>query len=338
MISTRDIELKEDYANKLLIEKHVAYLKKYAEEKDGVEQITSEFLKMSGMYWCLNALYLMKTIDKNSSELDSILRFIQECQCAEGGFGASINHDPHILHTLSAIQILVMMNKCNDKYVDIEKCGQYIKSLQQPDGSFAGDKWGEVDTRFSFCGLATMKLINKLHEIDLDKATDYVFQCHNDIDGGFGSRPGSESHAAYVYCCVGSIAIANKIDKLKNKDLLAEWLSERQLPSGGLNGRPEKLPDLCYSWWCLSSLSMIKAIDSIDKSKLYKFILACQDPELGGFSDRPGNFVDPYHTMFALSSLSLIAYNKQTTEEWNVELRSTLKEINPVLCLPQELM
>lgn len=61
--------------------------------------------------------------------------------------------------------------------VDVESVVGYVRKLQQPDGSFTGDKWGglggcvlcadsglcycagEVDTRFSFCALAILALL-----------------------------------------------------------------------------------------------------------------------------------------------------------------------------------
>ena len=38
------------------------------------------------------------------------------------------------------------MLDCVDK-IDVEGVVRYIQSLQQEDGSFTGDKWGEVDNR-----------------------------------------------------------------------------------------------------------------------------------------------------------------------------------------------
>lgn len=110
--------------------------------------------------------------------------------------------------------------------------------------------------------------------VDVDKAVEHISASEN-IDGGYGSRPGSESHAGQIYPCVGALTIANRTD-LIDADRLGAWLSERQLPNGGLNGRPEKLEDVCYSWWVLSSLTMIDRIHWIDKSKLVNFILKSQ--------------------------------------------------------------
>lgn len=111
---------------------------------------------------------------------------------------------------------------------------------------------GEVDTRFSFCALASLTLLGQLHSVNVAKSVQFVLSCMN-FDGGFGSMPGSESHAGQVsvftpvnlwapsppllkvYCCVGALALAGALYHV-DADRLGWWLSERQLPSGGLNG------------------------------------------------------------------------------------------------------
>uniref|UniRef100_A0A8B9EG54 protein geranylgeranyltransferase type II n=1 Tax=Anser cygnoides TaxID=8845 RepID=A0A8B9EG54_ANSCY len=245
----------------------------------------SEYLRMSGVYWGLTAMDLMGQLHRMNKE--EILHFIKSCQHECGGISASIGHDPHLLYTLSAVQILILYDSLH--VVDVNKIVEYIQNLQKEDGSFAGDKWGEIDTRFSFCAAATLALLGKLDTIDVGKAVEFVLSCMN-FDGGFGCRPGSESHAGQIYCCTGFLAITDQLHQI-NADLLGWWLCERQLPSGGLNGRPEKLPDVCYSWWVLASLKMIGRLHWIDREKLRCFILACQDEETGGFADRPGDMV-----------------------------------------------
>lgn len=360
MISHRDVTLRDDRPRELLLEKHKNYLNNHTKEDSIAEQIMAEHLKMSGMYWGINALHILNDLNIPSPEVEQVLQFIKHCQSEDGGFSAAPNHDSHILHTLSAVQVLVILEKCIEEYIDVDRCVNYIKSLQQEDGCFFGDKWGEIDTRFSFCALATLKLLKRLGDINLNKAVDFVMACNNQIDGGFGSKPGSESHSAYVYCCVGSLAIAGQLNRI-DKDQLGWWLSERQLPSGGLNGRPEKLPDLCYSWWCLSSMKMIDQMHRIDYQRLVTYILACQDEEVGGFSDRPGNIIDLYHTMFGIASLSLISQhhklqstskcdieigNKDSSEEKSVRacefedmmvrFGKLMKPVDPVLCMPED--
>ncbi|KHJ98845.1 prenyltransferase and squalene oxidase repeat-containing domain protein [Oesophagostomum dentatum] len=153
----------------------------------------------------------------------------------------------------------------------------------------------EVDTRFSFCAVATLYLIDRLNAIDVEKAIEYVLKCYN-FDGGFGTRPGSESHAGQVYCCIGTLCITQRLSSI-DRDRTAEWLAQRQCASGGLNGRPEKLPDVCYSWWVLASLAILRRLDWVDKS-------------------------DPFHTVFGVAGLSLLGTDN-------------LSPVDAVFCMPK---
>lgn len=149
-----------------------------------------------------------------------------------------------------------------------------VASLQQPDGSFFGDQWGEVDTRFSYCAVNCLSLLNRLDAVDVEKTIEFVLRCKN-FDEGFGCVPGAESHAGQVFCCVATLAICNALDRV-DADKLGWWLCERQVASGGLNGRPEKDEDVCYSWWVLSALAILGRLHWIDQQKLQQFILSCQ--------------------------------------------------------------
>lgn len=65
----------------------------------------TDYLRVSGMYWGLTALELMNH-SHNLPEKE-IVDFIKECQDKKsGGISGCYNHDPHLLHTLSAIQVM----------------------------------------------------------------------------------------------------------------------------------------------------------------------------------------------------------------------------------------
>ena len=70
------------------------------------EYCTTEFLRLSGVYWGLTAMDLMGQLPRmNRSE---VMGFIKACQHPTlGGFAPTLNHDPHLLYTLSAIQVCV---------------------------------------------------------------------------------------------------------------------------------------------------------------------------------------------------------------------------------------
>ncbi|EMC91461.1 hypothetical protein BAUCODRAFT_329474 [Baudoinia panamericana UAMH 10762] len=321
---------------KLVVDKHVAYIQSLDTRKDELEYHLTEHLRIGGIYWGLTALHLLGHPDALPRE--GLIDYVLSCLCESGGFGAAPGHDAHILYTGYSVQILTMIDgfgALEERLPDCkQKIARFVASHQQPDGTFAGDEWGEIDTRFLFSALYTLSLLGYLpHQrpsepplINLPAATAYIKACQN-FDGAFGVSPGAESHSGQVFTCVGALYIAGELDSYlgeEGKDRLGAWLSERQLPSGGLNGRPEKLVDVCYSWWVMSSMAMIGRLHWIDKAKLTAFILQCQDPDEGGMADRPGDMVDVFHTVFGVAGLSLLGY-------------PGLVEVDPAYCMPRHI-
>ncbi|CAI5756198.1 unnamed protein product [Candida verbasci] len=308
-------------------DKHIQYVIEQESHRT-FEYWLSEHLRMNGLYWGVTALITMKSLDENLNRQD-VIDYILSCwDSKNGAFGSFPKHDAHILSTLSALQVLKIYD-LELKMLSIQQKSSlvtFIKNLQLPNGSFQGDKFGEVDTRFVYTAISALSLLDELTPKIAQSASNFIMECFN-FDGGFGLSPGAESHAAQVFVCVGTLAILDKLDLIRNETKLVNWLSERQvLPSGGFNGRPEKLPDVCYSWWVLSSLSILNKKHWVDLNKLEQFILSCQDLKEGGLSDRPDNQTDVYHTCFGITGLSLIDHKKYD-----------FIEIDPVYCMPSEI-
>ena len=304
-------------------DKHIEFIKNLNSTlaQESYEYWLLEHLRMNGLYWAVMALV---TIDSLSTlPEDEVVSYILSCwDSRSGGFGAHPSHDSHILSTLSAIQVLAVYGRLDSIKDKRNAVIEFIKGLQLPNGSFQGDSFGEVDTRFVYTAVQSLALLEALTDDVVRPAVAFTMQCEN-FDGAFGMLPGAESHAAQVFTCLGTLAITDSLH-LVDSTKLGTWLSERQvLPSGGLNGRPEKLPDVCYSWWVLSSLSILGKVHWIDAEKLKLFILSCQDSQNGGISDRKGNQTDIFHTCFGITGLSLLG------------VVTGLKDIDPIYCLPR---
>ncbi|KAM3543535.1 hypothetical protein ARSEF1564_003587 [Beauveria bassiana] len=310
----------------LATDAHVKYIQSLDTKTDEVDYWLTEHLRLNGVYWGLNALHLLRRPDALPRQ--ETIDFILSCQHESGGFGAAPGHDAHMLSTVSAVQVLTMVDGLDDleargKGQGKAQVGKFMADLQNREtGSFFGDEWGEEDTRFLYGAFNALSLLKLLHLVDINKAVDFIVSCTN-FDGGFGAKPGAESHSAQIFTCLGALSIANCLD-LVDKEKLGRWLSERQLPGGGLNGRPEKSEDVCYSWWVLSSLAMIDRTHWIDREGLINFILSTQDLENGGFSDARGNMVDVFHTCFGLAGLSLLGH-------------PDLEPVDPRYCMPKKI-
>ena len=194
-----DAVLPADPPTELLLSLHAGFIGKYGDDPDEYEYAMSEFLRMNGMYWGVAAMDLMGRL--NNMDRDKIIEFLVACQDPQsGGFRPVQGHDPHILNTLSAVQVAVTLD-CLDQ-LDTEGVVRYVVARQQEDGSFTGDRfghtlrltqrltlfrWGERDNRFGFCALATLALLGRLDAVDTELAAEFVCRAHtttlNDCKG-----------------------------------------------------------------------------------------------------------------------------------------------------------
>mmetsp|Transcript_27750 Transcript_27750/g.50706 ORF Transcript_27750/g.50706 Transcript_27750/m.50706 type:complete len:329 (-) Transcript_27750:71-1057(-) len=307
----------------LLFDLHVDYITHLDDEdkKETLDYMMTEHLRMGGVYWGVTAMALLRRLDHGRK--DEVVAWIKECQDPRnpGGFGPNVGHDADVVATHYALLVLCVYDALD--IVDKAATAGYIASLQQPDGSFAGDKWGEVDVRFAYCALSSLTILDGLDKINVDTVVEWILRCLN-YDGSFGPLPRAESHAAYVFCAVQALALVDALDSV-DLDMLGWWLCERQTAHGGFNGRPEKAPDVCYSWWILSALATIDRDHWIDHDKLAAFIHAAQDDEGGGIADRPGDVPDVFHTFFGLAGLSLMH-------------KADLAPVHPVYAIPMEVV
>ncbi|KAI0268044.1 terpenoid cyclases/protein prenyltransferase alpha-alpha toroid [Russula aff. rugulosa BPL654] len=247
-------------ANTLLTDLHVRYIQNLGKHKDDLTYHMTAHLRMNA-----TIEYVMSCWD------DGQVR----------AFGAHPGHDAHILSTLSAIQPRVV---------------DFILGLQHPSGVFAGDAFGETDTRFLYCAVSALFLLGALDSLARERTVSYL-------------------HAAQVWVCTAALAILDRLDVV-DLPTLGWWLAERHLPNGGMNGRPEKLEDVCYSHWVLSSMAILNKLTWIDSAALTRFILSAQDLEGGGIADRPGDMTDVFHTLFGVAGLSLLGYPGLEDKSW----------------------
>jgi geranylgeranyl transferase type-2 subunit beta len=91
----------------LHVAKHVEYIVSLDRRSDEYEYWLTEHLRLNGVYWGLAALHILGRPD--ALPRDGLVDFTMRCwDAASGGFGAAPGHDPHMLYTCSAVQILAM--------------------------------------------------------------------------------------------------------------------------------------------------------------------------------------------------------------------------------------
>ncbi|MCL7029947.1 hypothetical protein MKW94_005467 [Papaver nudicaule] len=113
----------------LAAEKHVQYIISIEKEKDSFEAVAMEHLRTTGAYgglttleffWGSLELWIKMRLSHGScsANMNLIHNNITICQkvCfillfpCTGGFAGNIGHDPHMLYTLSAVQVLALLD------------------------------------------------------------------------------------------------------------------------------------------------------------------------------------------------------------------------------------
>lgn len=83
-----------------------------SQRRDELEYWLTEHLRLNGVYWGLTALHLLD--HPEALPRDQTIDFVLSCQRENGGFGAAPGHDAHMLYTVSAVQILCMLDAVDE--------------------------------------------------------------------------------------------------------------------------------------------------------------------------------------------------------------------------------
>ena len=98
--------------------KHADYVVRVGAETDTMLYAVTEHLRMSGVYWGLCAMEIMSSGDK--MDKPAIAKWVMTCYHPDtGGFGGNTGHDPHMLYTLSAVQLMALCDRLEE--VDADK-------------------------------------------------------------------------------------------------------------------------------------------------------------------------------------------------------------------------
>lgn len=96
----------------LVADNHVNYIQSLDTKKDDYNYWLTEHLRLNGVYWGLTALHLLG--QPEALPRADTIDFVLSCQHESGGFGAAPGHDAHMLSTVSAVQILVMLDAVDE--------------------------------------------------------------------------------------------------------------------------------------------------------------------------------------------------------------------------------
>ncbi|KAH8073931.1 prenyltransferase [Aureococcus anophagefferens] len=223
-------------------EKHASYLVAVSKNTEAIEFVLTEYMRMSGVYWGLTAMALLGRDVHKEMDGDAVVAWVLRCQHPCGGFGGGEGHDPHLLYTLSAADF----GAPRRRQMRRAKAAAYVAALQQGDGSFHGDEWGEVDTRFSYCALSSLAILGELWNCD---------------SGGLNGRPEKQADVCYSWWILSSLTILGRSHWIDEAKLAAFILECQEGDGGGVADRPGNMADVFHTFFGIGGLSLLSWFD-----------------------------------------------------------------------------
>lgn len=209
-------------------------------------------------------------------DVQGIHRFIRAMKTSTGGFRVSAAGESDVRAMYSALCVASITGILERDPTLCDGCSEYVQTLQSFDGGLGGEPGNEAHGGNTYCGVASMVLMGRLHELDMEALLDWTIMRQMSYEGGFQGRANKLVDSCYSFW-VGSL--------FPLMSLSSSTTPYHPLDTDGLEG------------------SMVSGM--FDGEALQKYILQCTQMRRGGFCDKPGVRPDSLHTCYALSGLSL---------------------------------
>ena len=211
-----------------------------------------------------------------------------------GAFSGHYNGESDLRATYCAIVIATILDIVDE---DLTKgIVDNIKNCQTFEGGFAPEPFCEAHGGYSFCAIATLLMLDKLHEIDLKSFLRWLVNRQCTVEGGFNGRTNKLVDSCYSFWQGSIFNMLYMGDKTFSYD-----------------------QELLY-----------------DQLSLQAYIMfCCQNPN-GGLIDKPGRSPDFFHTNYATAGLicSQECMIDKCKISLTYDENNNFKDLNPIYCAP----
>ncbi len=191
-----------------------------------------------------------------------------------GAFEIHVNGENDMRSTYCSLVTADMLNLLDHPKL-VEGVGDYIATCQTYEGGIACVPFGEAHAGYTFCGLASLILINETHKIDITRLLEWSVSRQLQDEGGFNGRINKFVDSCYNFW-QGAIAELADIALHGKANYRGEWLYNQravqaytlmccQSDKGGMIDKPLKSADLYHTCYSLSGLSVTQGKSLYEK-------------------------------------------------------------------------
>uniref|UniRef100_A0A1J3GHD2 Protein farnesyltransferase subunit beta n=1 Tax=Noccaea caerulescens TaxID=107243 RepID=A0A1J3GHD2_NOCCA len=252
----------------------------------------------------------------NRVNMSSFLRRMKDCN---GGFRMHDMGEMDVRACYTAISIASILNIMDDELT--RGLGDYILSCQTYEGGIGGEPGSEAHGGYTYCGLATMILINEVDRLNLDSLMNWVVH-RQGVEMGFQGRTNKLVDGCYSFWqaapCVllqryylahdlelqGSSHVSQGTDEAHTDH---DHDDENVHEDSDEDDSDDDSDEVSGNVHVLHTSTYInrRVQPVFDSLGLQRYVLLCSKIHEGGFRDKPKKPRDFYHTCYCLSGLSV---------------------------------
>jgi protein farnesyltransferase subunit beta len=202
----------------------------------------------------------------NVIDRDSMYEFLMRLKQPDGSFIMHFDGEVDVRGSYCALSVAYMLNIMTPQLVD--KAAEFIGSCQTYEGGLGATPGNEAHGGYTFCGIASLALLNRFDVIDLDMLAGWLTRRQMSVEGGMNGRTNKLVDGCYGFW----------------QGAVFPLLHAAFVQRGDLKPWDNFL---------------------LDETELRRFLFRCAQKPEGGFTDRYDRRQDYYHTCYCLSGLSI---------------------------------
>ncbi|KAB1209180.1 Protein farnesyltransferase subunit beta [Morella rubra] len=336
------IALLDEFVESELEDNAIEFLSRCQDPNGGYGGGPGQMPHLATTYAAVNSLITVGGEQSLSSiNREKLYMFLRRMKQASGAFRMHDAGEIDVRACYTTISVASVLNMLDDELV--QNVGDYILSCQTYEGGIAGEPGAEAHGGYTFCGLATMILINEVNRLDLAGLLDWV-AFRQGKECGFQGRTNKLVDSCYSFWQGGAFALLQRLHSI-----LDEQLAHRHSRGNCSNDSPQigVASDICDGEKGGEGTSsqvdktchfMLRGLDASRPGNincigynfikqpaeeeplfhswaLQQYILLCSQDLKGGLRDKPGKSRDYYHTCYSLSGLSVCQHSRSHDED-----------------------
>ncbi|XP_068303209.1 protein farnesyltransferase subunit beta-like [Pyrus communis] len=329
------LALLEESVDDVLEHNAIDFLSRCQDPEGGYGGGPGQMPHLATTYAAVNALITLGGEEALSSiNRGKIYKFLRQMKHPSGGFRMHDGGEIDVRACYTAVSVASILNILDDELV--QNVGSFILSCQTYEGGISGEPGAEAHGGYTFCGVATMVLINQVNRLDLPGLIDWL-TFRQGKECGFQGRTNKLVDGCYSFWQGGVFPILQRVRSTIDEQLTlrddggqctkdgaqtstTSNISEEGIFFEGTTSPGVNLNDIGYDFLKRPVISE-PLFHSI---ALQQYILLCSQEGEGGMKDKPGKSRDFYHTCYCLSGLSVCQHIWSNDEDSPVLPRAVM--------------